>query len=856
MRGGEASPPRAPAHDTDLPGVQLWPSQFDEVRALSGIFAKMCPEAGSRLSDRGSHGECGFLCLAFALMTQGKLPFLDAAAYASPTLRDHHLARSLRARVCAHGRRLTTQTAMVAQDGAGGGESITIAAAMVSSFASWINRDDAERFGGSALTVGTYLSLMSRSADPEAEPPTLGTYLDSGGLVLAADLYLARIVVRLYGSGGVEVPSSPQIFMPRAGVSPTTEVRLRCKVDEHFVLEACEAPSRPPPSTAPAALAASLPLDQSSYDKVAAEVARRGNVFRAEQEARGRAALLERALEAAPPEAELPMTLSVASGGAGAQARSTTNLASSPSCAAESQPPTLASSLPGILENCSASPRETPGTPSADVEASACHGIRVSAAAAAEVARRGRAFEAQQLNLRQAYLRSADAVDADRVLSELSDAQNGGTAVLGAQGDGTAESASASGRPTSGVDKRSRATALSDTDQQVALALHLEEEAGRAARQRTGDPSPPGGCAICGGVDAFGGTMRCAGCGQALCPTCFPPTQHEPCCSVPRSPSPDLELVEHTCDRCSRVWLCSPPAEAHADCELCADDAAPPGLVLLGSRGAPPVGAPPAAPDHWSESHVAAYLRRLTVTEAAALFRRSRTMSERCLADLASVSMADQATASHHQSQGGYYRQYIFESLAREAEIPYTSVCSMLFGYSRQHAQAVIVLGVGAYGAVGPAQAFSELREDTDPDAATTAMRGLAEELLGLEGPLDVHQATQALLARAHEATYPLIHLGRDPAAPHRAFAVHADVFFADGIDGAVARFQPNAEICALVVVPLEGVTGEAGEVEVVDVLGHRRRLRGNRHLGAPRVQWARAMLAGIAADAPGAWPR
>jgi hypothetical protein len=196
VRGGDASPPRAPARDTDLPGVQLRPSQFDEVRALSGIFAKMCPEAGSRLSDRGSHGECGFLCLAFALMTQGKLQFLDAAAYASPTLRDHHLARSLRARVCAHGRHLTTQTAMVAQDGAGGGESITIAAAMVSSFASWINRDDAERFGGSALTVGTYLSLMSRSADPEAEPPTLGTYLDSGGLVLAADLYLARMHVR------------------------------------------------------------------------------------------------------------------------------------------------------------------------------------------------------------------------------------------------------------------------------------------------------------------------------------------------------------------------------------------------------------------------------------------------------------------------------------------------------------------------------------------------------------------------------------------------------------------------------------------------------------------------------------
>jgi hypothetical protein len=89
----------------------------------------------------------------------------------------------------------------------------------------------------------------------------------------------------------------------------------------------------------------------------------------------------------------------------------------------------------------------------------------------------------------------------------------------------------------------------------------------------------------------------------------------------------------------------------------------------------------------------------------------------------------------------------------------------MLFGYSRQHAQAVIILGVGAYGTAGMAQAFSafsELREDTDA-AATTAMCGLAEELLGLKDSLDVHQATQVLVARAHAATYPLVHLGREP---------------------------------------------------------------------------------------------
>ena len=237
-------------------------------------------------------------------------------------------------------------------------------------------------------------------------------------------------------------------------------------------------------------------------------------------------------------------------------------------------------------------------------------------------------------------------------LSELADAQNGGIVVPGAQGDGTAASASASSRPTSGVDNlRSRAAACSDANHQVTLALDLDEDAGRAAASGPTTLLPPSGCAICGSVDAFGGTMLCACCEQALCPDCYPLTQHEPCCSVPRLPSPNLELAEHTCERCSRMWLCLPPAETHADCEFCADDTAPSGLVLLGSQGAPPVGAPPTAPDHWSESHVADYLRQLTVTEAATLFRRSRTMSERCLADIASVSMTETrprpATTSH-----------------------------------------------------------------------------------------------------------------------------------------------------------------------------------------------------------------
>ena len=172
VRGGDLTPPGARARDMSLPGVHLLPAQFDEVHALSGIFVSMCLEAGSRLSDRGSRGDCGFLCVAVALMSQGKLPLLDAAAFASPSLRDHHSARSLRALVCAHGRRPETQVAMVARDGVGGGEPVTFAQAMVSSFAAWISRDDAARFGSDALAAGTYLSLMNISADPDAEPPT------------------------------------------------------------------------------------------------------------------------------------------------------------------------------------------------------------------------------------------------------------------------------------------------------------------------------------------------------------------------------------------------------------------------------------------------------------------------------------------------------------------------------------------------------------------------------------------------------------------------------------------------------------------------------------------------------------
>ena len=63
------------------------------------------------------------------------------------------------------------------------------------------------------------------------------------------------------------------------------------------------------------------------------------------------------------------------------------------------------------------------------------------------------------------------------------------------------------------------------------------------------DPPPIAGCVICGGVDPmYGGTVSCPQCSQSLCPECFPPTQHQPCCS---SSSTSFEIippsVAHSC---------------------------------------------------------------------------------------------------------------------------------------------------------------------------------------------------------------------------------------------------------------------------------------------------------------------
>ena len=69
----------------------------------------------------------------------------------------------------------------------------------------------------------------------------------------------------------------------------------------------------------------------------------------------------------------------------------------------------------------------------------------------------------------------------------------------------------------------------------------IDRLANAAQLEPSNDPPSVAGCVVCGGVDPmYGGTISCPQCNQNLCPVCFPPTQHQPCCS---SSSPSLEMI-------------------------------------------------------------------------------------------------------------------------------------------------------------------------------------------------------------------------------------------------------------------------------------------------------------------------
>ena len=166
----------------------------------------------------------------------------------------------------------------------------------------------------------------------------------------------------------------------------------------------------------------------------------------------------------------------------------------------------------------------------------------------------------------------------------------------------------------------------------------------------------------------------------------------------------------------------------------------------------------------------------------------------------------------------------------------YSSADVVLFGFSEEHGLSAALLVVGSRPRSDPpAQAISELREPEDTSPLFTALRGVAEELLGLEGQHAVTKAEEfeRSLASAH---YPSEHLGRSPEAKHRAFAVPANLIFKGGIDDALASFRSNDECIGAILVPLQQISGAPGETEVTDVLGTEYRLRDQRHLGSRRV--------------------
>ena len=131
----------------------------------------------------------------------------------------------------------------------------------------------------------------------------------------------------------------------------------------------------------------------------------------------------------------------------------------------------------------------------------------------------------------------------------------------------------------------------------------------------------------------------------------------------------------------------------------------------------------------------------------------------------------------------------------------------------------------------GRVEPISETREwAVDGSAAATAMRGIAEELLGV--PATIIQGmchSNLLLQRLDESGVALRHLGRSPLSVHRSYCLRADHLFNGGVDEAVNRFKPNEEAIGVILVPLQYLSGASGETRVTDVDGHRWSLRGSR---------------------------
>jgi hypothetical protein len=159
--------------------------------------------------------------------------------------------------------------------------------------------------------------------------------------------------------------------------------------------------------------------------------------------------------------------------------------------------------------------------------------------------------------------------------------------------------------------------------------------------------------------------------------------------------------------------------------------------------------------------------------------------------------------------------------------VEWSSAGLLLYGHSEWHAAPVTMLLMTA-GEVGVAEAIAEKREATDRSPLHTAMRGLAEELLGLP------ELSNAACRAADEFNAMLVAHGDTDSITstqggHFSFAVPADILFPGGIDDAYERFVPNRECNGRLYVDLHTITGARAERCVTDVQGKVWRLRAGR---------------------------
>ena len=177
----------------------------------------------------------------------------------------------------------------------------------------------------------------------------------------------------------------------------------------------------------------------------------------------------------------------------------------------------------------------------------------------------------------------------------------------------------------------------------------------------------------------------------------------------------------------------------------------------------------------------------------------------------------------------------------------YTSVSTLLIGYSPQSESAVMLLAQHRRAAT-TLGTFNETREMRDASPVHTALRGLAEELLGApeQESLWADAALKPLVAALERANVSVPHLGRSSDDRHRSYVLNANWLFEGGIDEAAGLFALNDECVGVYKVPLDGdhaVTGKAGEHRVWDEHGHSWPLLDDRHLGERRVSQARTLL-------------